>query len=262
MKISPKRVKEYLRNIRTMKKDTTSYVRGTTIVLMASVAAFSIMSGVGTTCVAFWPDRWGEAFAPIIPYAWIYQIIVVVTLLVGFAASMTTYAFVRGEKWAYWGSIVTILIGIASGGTHMYYSSMLRGSATPANMRVYLDIITLLFLLIIRMPGIWNKVDWDRPKKGQGSYNIPMGAAFLAAGLGLLSTPLYATPSHTFDGVNYIDFLFTEILVVGSILTVAGLGLFVLAKFGIDIKSLLIAAWDKTVGLLIHGGDGRLKETR
>lgn len=228
------------------KRDFNGKIRLSIVILMSLVASFSLMSGIGTTCVAFAPAKWGDAFVALIPYASIYQVITVITIIVGFAASIITYAFVRGDKWAYIAAIITILVGLISGAVHVYYSSTLRGSATPANLRVIIDVVALLFLLIIRLPSIWNKIDLTKPMGNKRSFNFPTGAACMVTGLGLLSTPLYAGPSHTFDGINYVEYLLPELYIVGGIFCFMGISLIIMAKFNLDIEHGFVQIWNKT----------------
>lgn len=235
-------------DLRRMKKDMTAYVRGIIVVTMAMVAVFSILAGVGTVCIAWGAANW-PPFRAFVPYQGIYQTITIITLMVGFAATVIAYAFVRGEKWAFNAAIVAILIGLVSGGVHMYYSDMIRGSTTPASLRVYVDIIALVVLFIIRMPFVWNKIDLTKPLGKNGSYTIPTGMACVAAGLGMLSTPFYAGPSHTFDGVNYVNYLMTELLVIGGVLVGFGAILLVLAKMKVPVDQWVVSLFKRTAGL-------------
>lgn len=228
-------------------RDRAFYFRAAIIVSMASVAAFELMSGVGTTCVAFWPEKWGEAFANYVPYAGIYQAITIITLIVGLAASVVTYAFIRREKWSFWAAIVVLAVGIASGAVHMYYSDMLRGSTAPASMRVYLDVLVLLFLLIVRFMPIWKEINSPAANQNEASYNIPTGISFAASGLGIMATPLYTGSSHTYSGVNYVEFLLPDLYIIGGILVAIGISFFVLAKVDLHINSGLSLIWRKTV---------------
>jgi len=226
------------------------YFRAAIVIAMATVAAFEIMSGVGTTCVAFWPEKWGEEFANYVPYAGVYQAITIVTLIVGLAASVVTYAFIRREKWAFWAAIIVLVAGIASGGIHMYYSDLLRDSTAPASMRVYLDILVLVFLFVVRLMPVWKELNLPEVNQNEASYNIPTGASFVASGLGIMSTPLYTGTSHTYNGVNYVDYLLPDLYIIGGILLIIGLGLFTMAKFNLHINSALNYIWRNAVAKL------------
>lgn len=112
----------------------------------------------------------------------------------------------------------------------------------PAAVRVYLAILTILFLVFIKLL----KVDLNRPMGKFRSYGTPTGMALLAAGLGLLSTPLYAGPSHG-DNLNY---LLPELYIIGGIFSITGLTLIVLAKLGIDLN--IVASMQKKIRLSIE----------
>lgn len=205
-------------------------------ITMSLVAVFSLTSGVGTVCLAFRATNW-RPFAHLAEYATAYQTITIATLIVGFVASIIAYAFIRGEKWAYLAALITVVVGLIFGIWHIQTSLTARGSATPGNLKVYVDAVALIILLIIRIPKIWNKLDLTNPMgKNKGSFNNPVGMAFAFVGLGLVSTPLYAGPSHTFDGVNYVEYLLPELYIVGGIFMVAGIALMVLSRFGLNIE--------------------------
>jgi len=189
----------------------------------------------------FRAENW-EGFEHYAEYSAIYQVITVITLMAGFVASIVTYGFLKGEKWAFNTAIITMLIAIASGAVHMWYSNMLRGSTMPAAVRVYLAILTILFLVFIKLL----KVDLNRPMGKFRSYGTPAGMALLAAGLGLLSTPLYAGPSHG-DNLNY---LLPELYIIGGIFSITGLTLIILAKLGIDLD--IVASMQKKIRLSIE----------
>lgn len=225
-----------------MKKwDRTDWLKAIAAILLAGTAAMLITSGVGTVCVAWGAENW-EGFEHYAEYSTIYQVITVITLMTGFAASLVTYGFLKGEKWAFNTAIITMLIAIASGAVHMWYSNMLRGSTMPAAVRVYLAILTILFLVFIKLL----KVDLNRPMGKFRSYGTPTGMALLAAGLGLLSTPLYAGPSHG-DNLNY---LLPELYIIGGIFSITGLTLIILAKLGIDLD--IVASMQKKIRLSIE----------
>ncbi len=217
-----------------MAKDATAYVRGLIVVLMATVAVFSIMGGVGTVCVAWSAASW-PPFRALAEYSAFYKATVFINLGVGFAAAIITYAFIRAEKWAYKAAIWTLAIGAGSGLIKMYVSNMLRGATSPTEVRVYVTIAVLVIMLIIRLPFIWNKIDLTRSDGKSGSYGIPTGMACMAAGLGLLGTPYIAGPSHTYDGVNYVNYLLPELYIIGGIFLGVGVGLLTLVKLGVNI---------------------------
>lgn len=203
---------------------------------VAVAAVFSIISGIGTVCLAFRFEDY-PMFPGLAPYVSALQLITVVTLVVGFLLAILAYAFIRGEKWAYYGSLIVLLIGFGFGLWHMYISSTGRGAVAPGNLRVIIDAAAIALLLIVRIPKIWNKLDLTKPlgyKKG--SYNNPIGMAFGLAGLGLLTTPLYAGAAHTFGELNLMAVVQNELIIIGVAMLAVGAGLIVMTKFGLTIE--------------------------
>lgn len=203
---------------------------------VAVAAVFSIISGIGTVCLAFRFENY-PMFPGLAPYVGGLQLITIVTLSVGFLLAILAYAFIRGEKWAYYGSLIVLLIGFGFGLWHMYISSTGRGGVAPGNLRVIIDGFVIALLLVVRLPFIWNKLDLTNPlgyKKG--SYNNPVGMAFGLTGLGLLSTPLYAGAAHTFGEINLMAVVETELTIIGVALLAVGIGLMVMTKYGLTIE--------------------------
>lgn len=206
------------------------------VIMMALVAVFNLTSGIGTACIAWGAENW-KPFASLAAYASSYQAIVIGTLIVGFIASIIAYAFVRGEKWAYLAALITVLVGLAIGIWHINLSLTARGSATPGNLKVYVDVIALIVLLIIRIPTIWNKIDISKPiGDNKGSFNDPIGMAFTFVGIGLITTPLYSNNSHTFGSVNYVEFLLPELYIFGGIFIFVGISFILMTKFDLRIE--------------------------
>lgn len=214
----------------------SSRIQALLVIMMALVAVFNLTSGVGTTCIAWGAENW-KPFASLAAYASSYQAIVIGTLIVGFIASIIAYAFVRGEKWAYITALITVLVGLVIGIWHINLSLTARGSATPGNLKVYVDVLALLVLLIIRIPKIWNKIDLTKPiGNNKGSFNNPIGMAFTFVGIGLATTPLYSNSSHTFGNVNYVDYLLPELYILGGIFIFVGVLFMLMTKLDLRIE--------------------------
>jgi hypothetical protein len=98
-------------------------------------------------------------------------------------------------------------------------------------VKFYINFATLILFLLLRLPGLKEKVDFER--KGSSSRTGGGLAAFIA-GVVILSTFIWAAPSHTYMGENWVLVLEMPLLLVGSLLTVGGLAAF--------IRSLLIGA--------------------
>jgi hypothetical protein len=100
----------------------------------------------------------------------------------------------------------------------------LRGKAAPANVKFYINIFTLLVFLLFRTPGIWTKLDFSGPG---GKNDIKTGAGLAAIVTGILTLTIFywAGPSHTFLQENWVYVLQAPLLIVGSALTLGGMGI-------------------------------------
>ncbi len=204
-----------------MAKDATGKIRGLLVVFMGLTAVFTLLGGIGTVCVAWGAEKW-KPFAVLVPYKPIYQTATIITLIAGLAGFLVTLALLRGEKWAYGGSLVTLLVGIGTAGTKMYYSHMLRGSTAPTNFRLYVTVLTLLIFLAVRLPGIWKRVDWSKPPERFGSWSTPAGLTMFVGGIVALTTPVWAGSIHTVNGYNLVNVIWPELLVGGGLFVLMG----------------------------------------
>lgn len=190
------------------------------IVLVGLTAVITVLSGIGTTCVAWGAENY-ESMSALVPYKPLYQTIVVVTLLVGIAAVAMTYGLIRRTHWSYMGTVLTLLVGILVSGVHVYFSQTLRGSAAPGNVRFYLSILTLIVVAVLRLPGIWKHITPHEPT--QGAWSTPTGLAAIVAGIAMLTTPLWAAPTHLLDGYQWVNVLRMPLLAAGGGLMLGGL---------------------------------------
>ena len=228
-----------------MSQKTGAILRIIAIILVGLTAAFTLLGGAGTTCVAFNADKYGRAFALFVPYKPTYQIFVYVSLAAGIAGLAAAFAMLRGYKWAYWGAIITVLVSLVVAAVHMYYTSTLKGvsffATPPENMRFYASVITLLFLLLLRLPGIWQWANFTLPWRGRGSSSAAGGLTAFVAGVITITTPLWAGASHMLDGYNLVNVLQVPLTVVGLGLVLAGLRLLVLASLGVSGEQIVWA---------------------
>ncbi len=191
-----------------------------TIILMGLTAAMTLLSAIGTTCVAFGAEKY-ESMAALVPYKWLYQLFVITTLAVALAAIAMTVGLMRARQKAYPGALITLLAGIIVAAAHVYASNVLRGSAAPANVRLYLSVLTLGALLLLRLPGVWQHIG---PAGGGRDYpSTAAGLTAMAAGMATLTTPLWAGPTHLLDGVQWVNALLAPLLVGGGALVIAGM---------------------------------------
>ena len=71
------------------------------IVLMSLTAAFTILGGAGTSCVALDPTGYEGKFAGIAPFQWLYILFVIVTLVIGGMGVRAAVLLVQGKRNAY-----------------------------------------------------------------------------------------------------------------------------------------------------------------
>ncbi len=192
------------------------------IIMMGLTAAFTLLGGIGTICVAWFPENYD--FEVLVPYKSIYQTATIFTLAAAMLGIAATVALIRGKKWAYRGVLIALLVGLATAGTKMYYSSMLRGSVAPTNIRFNMTIVTLIVFLLLRIPGIWQKVDLTRSgKNGSSNNNIAAGAAMILSGLVTLTTPIWVGSTHMLNGYNLVHVLDVPLTIGGATLVTAGI---------------------------------------
>lgn len=135
------------------------------IVLMAGAAVFMLLGGIGTTCVAWGAEKY-PPFRGLVPYKWLYQASSIVTIGAAALGLWATLGLVRGKRWAYGLALLSLVIGLALSGAQMYVSEAVRGKSAPNNVRVYITVFTLLVLLLLRIPSIWNQIGLLRPGRG------------------------------------------------------------------------------------------------
>lgn len=221
-----------------MKKDLTGTVRGILVVFMGLTAVFTLLGGVGTVCVAWFAENW-RPFAVLADYKHIYQAATVITLIAGLSGFIATFALLRGEKWAWNASLVTLLVGLGTAATKMYYSNMLRGSTSPTNFRCYVTVLTLLIFLIVRLPAIWRRIDLSKAPERFGSWATPTGITLFVGGLVTITTPWWAAGIHVVDGVNLVNVILTELLVGGGLAIAVGAGLLAALALGVPVEQRL-----------------------
>lgn len=189
------------------------------IILMSMTGAFTLLGGLGTSCVALKPKGFGPAFIKLASMQWLYIVFVVVTAAIGVMGIRAVFLLVKGRKNAYRYSIIALVLGLIVGIIHMAVSRSLRGSSMPVDAVVYTTILTLVFFLIIRIPSIWVEVNFD---KASSESKESGGAAAIVMGFMFLSIPYLMSSTHTFGGVNYANVWFPIMNSIGCILVVLG----------------------------------------
>jgi hypothetical protein len=198
------------------------------IIFMGLTGAMNLLGGIGTVCAAFLTKQFPPMWA-LLDYQWLYQTLMIVTILIGLGGIWATIRLAKGGETAYRNAVILLVIGTVVGGVHYYASMALRGSAAPANMKLYSNIFTLLLFLILKIPGIWERVGFDRPAD-DGVGQTAAGLTAMIIGVVVISTSLWVGSSHIFEGVNWTH-------VLKEFLAVSGL-----ASIGIGVSTLTAPA--------------------
>lgn len=199
------------------------------IVLFALTAAMNLLGGIGTTCAAF-IKRFSIVLG-VYEYQWLYQVFMITTLILGIVGVWATVKLAKGGDKVFRNAVIILAVGTLLGGVHYVASMQIRGKAAPANVKFFLNLATLIVFIILSLPGLKEKVDFSTgggtSEKGGG------GMAAILAGLLTLSAFYWAAPSHTYQGVNWVELLDISMLTLGFGFLTLGIGL------------VTSAAWDK-----------------
>jgi hypothetical protein len=190
------------------------------ILFMSLTAVFTILGGIGTTCVALAAENY-DSMTALVPYKWLYVLFVLATVAIGVMGARAVVLLVKGMANAYRYSIIALVAGVIVGVIHMLVSRSLRGSSMPVDAVVYTTAITLIIFLCLRIPGVWEKVDWSRTQNKETDRSS--GVAAIVCGILCLSIQIWMGPTHTFGGVNYADAFHAAMNMVGWGLILAGI---------------------------------------
>lgn len=216
------------------------FLRFIGILLMGLTGGFTLLGGVGTSCAALFPTKY-ETMTVLAPFQWLYILFVITGITIGLWGIWATIKLVKGTSDSYVMSLQALIAGVLIGGIHIYMSQMLRGKSMPVDAVVYTTILTLAVFLILRIPFIWQGVDFS---KGNTKSNLPAGGA-AAIMLGLMTLTIQYTmgSTHTWGGVNYADAFNTSMMVIGVGLLLLGTGLC------ISVANV----WERAVRLTVQG---------
>jgi hypothetical protein len=201
---------------------TNRWLRGLGIVLLALTVLITLLGAIGTTCVAFGAEKWGPRMAALIPVKPIFQLLVVLSLAAGILGLVATVGLARRRAGAYRLALIFLVVGLLTSGVQMYFSATLRGSTAPNNFRVYLTALTLIILLALRLPGLWERTGFGGSAAGSGA-GAGAGVALAITGLVTLTTPIWAGSTHMIDSVNTVEVLLWPLMVTGAGLLLGGL---------------------------------------
>lgn len=191
------------------------------IVFMGLTAAMNILGGIGTVCAAFLTKQFPPMWA-LLDYQWLYQSLMIVTIIVGIAGVWATIVLIRGRATAYRNALIVLVIGSVLGAIQYYASMTLRGSATPANMKFFINAFTLLFFLLLKLPGLRDRVDFTKPGDEE-TQATTSGLTAVVTGLFVLTTSIWAGPSHSIVGENWVLVLQGQLIATGILLTIVGI---------------------------------------
>jgi len=202
-----------------MRKSLFRIIPIAAITLLGLTVAFTLLGGIGSTCAAFLTENFSP-FSPLIPYKWLYQLLVIISVTAGLWGVRALIGLVKGRTWAYRETLLVLVVGGVSALIQIIASRSLRGASMPTDVRLYTTILTLFLFLILRIPGIWEKVNFYH-QKGNTS-GMAGGLAAISLGLMILTVHLWAGPSHTFDGFNYANVWSIPLTAAGWALTLLG----------------------------------------
>lgn len=203
------------------KSSSGSVLRVVAIVLVSLAAALTLLGGAGTSCVAFAAENFGPSMAKLVPVKPIFQVLVVVSLAASIYGIASIVRLVKGKPGSVRSVLIFLVVGGAASAVQYYYSLTLRGSTAPNNFRLYATILALVFMLLLQLPGMRQKVNFERGGSAGGGP-LAGGTALLLAGLLILTTPVWAAPTHVINGYNTANELFWPLIIAGVVCASSG----------------------------------------
>lgn len=189
------------------------------IILIGLTSALMVLGGIGTICIAFWPEKY-PSLAMMIPYKPIYQVAAILTIIGGLLGIWMTIKLRCFNEKNFLYAVLILLLSLATAGVKMYFSNKVRGSVAPTNIRFYFTLFTLAYFLIMRIPGVWETVRSKTHQDNGGDTGAAVAA--IIAGVLTLTVQVWAGPTHTFNGVNYADVWYGEMMIAGWALILLG----------------------------------------
>ena len=124
-----------------MSQKTARQVRRIAIALLGLAVVFTLLGGIGTTCVAFNAEQFGKAFEKFIGYKVEYQMMVYISIVTALVGIVVDLGDGQGQEWSY-------IVGTARAarrpgdGSHanVLHSTIKQVSffkTPPTNMRFY-----------------------------------------------------------------------------------------------------------------------------
>ena len=193
------------------------------IVLMSLTAAFTLMGGAGTTCVALNPTGFGGKFAGIASFQWLWILFVLIGIAAGIMGVRSVVMLIKGKKHAYRAAITALVVGAVLNAVHMVASQALRGASMPVDGVLYTNVLTLIIFLSFRIPAIWQGVDYEKPTNNPQVNKNTTSFALIAVGLLSITIQFLMAPTHTIAGINYADVWHATLSILGGGLIFSGM---------------------------------------
>ena len=195
------------------------------IVFMALTATFTLLGGAGTSCLAFASDNpsWIEMGSQLAPFQWLYILFVFVTMVLGVMGIRAIILLIRSRPNAYRCALIALTGGVVVGIIHMLVSRSLRGKSMPVDAVVYTTVLTLGIFLVLRLPGLWQRVRFGQPDSAS-TTGTAVGASLIVSGALALTIQTWMAGTHTFNGINVADVWHTQLAVIGCLAVLAGIG--------------------------------------
>ncbi len=190
------------------------------IILFGLTVVFSLLGGIGTSCVALGAEKYASMRA-LVPFKWLYLIFVVLTIAASLYGIRALIGLVKNRLAAYkealWALLACLLLAVAQ----VVASRLLRGKSMPNDMRVYISLLTLIVFLLLRIPRLWSQAGMGNPGGDAGS--LAAGASLFIGGVVVLTVQWWAGATHTWEGVNFADVWHWQMAVLGWGLVVGSL---------------------------------------
>ena len=216
-----------------MNDRTGKVLRTLGIIIFGLATLMNLLGGIGTSCAAFFTKQYPPYWALIKEdMQWLYQGLVITTVILGIVGIWVTVQLIRGKKTAFRNALIILVIGTILAGIQYYYSMQLFGKAAPANVKFFSNAFTLILFLVYLIPGIRERMNFSN-NGGSTDKDTAGGLAAIVVGIILLTTPIWAGPSHTYLGENWVNLLQTPLYISGILLTGGGIAL--LMRVAVDI---------------------------
>ncbi|MCB9421908.1 MAG: hypothetical protein H6667_19065 [Ardenticatenaceae bacterium] len=215
------------------------FLRIVGIVLLGLTAVITLLSGVGTTCVALDAAQFG--MDSLASYQWLYIFYVAAGIVIGALGIWATVGLIKSQNGAYRLSLIALILGLLTGGLHMATSRALRGSSMPTDFIVYATILTLVVFLLFRTPGIWNRLNLT--SQDDDVTGIGAGVALIVGGTAVLTAHYWASLDHMIAGINQADVWHRQFMIIGWLAVVPGVVLLATNVLEISLRSTLHRAF-------------------